>query len=63
MQCRVHECRASPPNSAGRQLGCSNVSPAHNENVGFYGTFSFEVEHTRELAQLVADYRPLRLVK
>jgi TnpA family transposase len=39
----------------------ARVSPAHNENVGFYGTFSFEVE--RELAQLVAGYRPLRLVK
>lgn len=39
----------------------AHVSPAHNENVDFYGTFSFEVE--RELAQLIAGYRPLRLVK
>jgi TnpA family transposase len=39
----------------------AHVSPAHNENVGFYGTFSFEVE--RELAQLIAGYRPRRLVK
>lgn len=39
----------------------AHVSPAHNENVGLYGTSSFEVE--RELAQLVAGYWPLRLVK
>lgn len=36
------------------------VSPAHNENVGFYGTFSFEVD--RELAALEGGYRPLRQV-
>ena len=36
----------------------AHVSPAHNENVGFYGTFLIEVE--KELAQLVAGYRPLR---
>jgi len=36
----------------------AHVSPAHNENVGFYGTFPIEVE--KELAQLVAGYRPLR---
>jgi TnpA family transposase len=37
----------------------AHVSPAHNENIGFYGTFSFEV--ASELAQLVDGYRPLRL--
>jgi len=30
----------------------------HNENVGFYGTFSFDVD--RELAALADGYRPLR---
>jgi len=34
------------------------ISPAHNENVGFYGTFSFDVD--RELAALAEGYRPLR---
>ncbi len=37
----------------------AHVSPAPNENIGFYGTFSFEV--ASELAQLVDGYRPLRL--
>lgn len=36
------------------------VSPAHNENISFYGTFSFEVD--RELAALAGGYRPLRRV-
>lgn len=36
----------------------AHVSPAHNENIAFYGTFSIEVD--RELAQLVGGYRPLR---
>jgi len=34
------------------------ISPAHNENIDFYGTFSFEVD--QELAQLPGGYRPLR---
>ena len=34
------------------------ISPSHNENVGFYGTFSFDVD--RELAALANGYRPLR---
>ncbi len=33
----------------------AHVSPTHNENIGFYGTFSFEV--ASELAQLVDGYR------
>jgi len=37
-----------------------HISPGHNENIGFYGTFSFEVD--TELAQLVDGYRPLRQV-
>jgi hypothetical protein len=37
----------------------AHVSPAHNENIGFNGTFSFEV--ASEPAQLVDGYRPLRL--
>ncbi len=37
----------------------AHVSLAHNENFGFYGTFSLEV--ASELAQLVDGYRPLRL--
>ncbi len=39
----------------------AHISPAHNENIGFYGTFTFEVD--QELAQLVAGYRPLRTAK
>jgi len=39
----------------------AHISPAHNENIGFYGTFTFEV--AQELAQLVAGYRPLRTAK
>jgi hypothetical protein len=39
----------------------AQASPAHNENVGVHGNFSFDVE--REVAQLVAGYRSLRLVK
>lgn len=38
----------------------AHISPGHNENIGFYGTFSFEVG--TELSQLVAGYRPLRQV-
>jgi hypothetical protein len=47
--------------TAGRQVDeelLTLISPAHNENVGFYGTFSFDVD--RELAQLADGYRPLR---
>ena len=47
--------------SAGHQVDeelLALISPAHNENVGFYGTFSFDVD--RELAQLSNGYRPLR---
>jgi TnpA family transposase len=47
--------------AAGRRIDddvLAHVSPAHNENIGFYGTFSFEV--ATELAQLVDGYRPLR---
>jgi TnpA family transposase len=47
--------------SGGRHIDdevLAHVSPAHNENIGFYGTFSFEV--ASELAQLVDGYRPLR---
>jgi hypothetical protein len=47
--------------TAGRQVDeelLALISPAHNENVGFYGTFSFDVD--RELAQLTDGYRPLR---
>lgn len=50
--------------SGGRHIGdevLAHVSPAHNENIGFYGTFSFEV--ATELAQLVDGYRPLRPTK
>jgi len=36
----------------------AHISPAHNENIAFYGTFSIEVD--RELSQLVGGYRPLR---
>jgi len=52
----VAELRAS-----GRQVDddlLALISPAHNENVGFYGTFSFDVD--RELAALAEGYRPLR---
>jgi TnpA family transposase len=45
----------------GRQVDhelLAHISPGHNENIGFYGTFSFEVD--RELAQLAGGYRPLR---
>jgi hypothetical protein len=34
------------------------ISPGHNENVGFYGAFSFDVD--RELAALADGYWPLR---
>jgi TnpA family transposase len=47
--------------SGGRHIDdevLGHISPAHNENIGFYGTFSFEV--ASELAQLVDGYRPLR---
>jgi len=47
--------------SGGRRIDdevLAHVSPAHNENIGFYGTFSFEV--ATELAQLIDGYRPLR---
>jgi TnpA family transposase len=47
--------------TAGRQVDeqlLALISPAHNENVGFYGTFSFDID--RELAQLADGYRPLR---
>ena len=47
--------------SSGRQVDedlLALISPAHNENVGFYGTFSFYVD--RELAALAEGYRPLR---
>lgn len=47
--------------TAGRQVDeelLALISPAHSENVGFYGTFSFDVD--RELAQLTDGYRPLR---
>ncbi len=36
----------------------AHISPAHNENIAFYGTFAIEVD--QELAQLVGGYRPLR---
>lgn len=52
----VAELRAS-----GRQVDedlLGLISPAHNENVGFCGTFSFAVD--RELAALADGYRPLR---
>jgi TnpA family transposase len=52
----VAELRAS-----GRRVDeelLSLISPAHNENVSFYGTFSFDVD--RELAALAEGYRPLR---
>ena len=47
--------------AGGRQIDdalLAHISPAHNENIAFYGTFSIEVD--RELAQLVGGYRPLR---
>lgn len=56
MALAVEELRAG-----GREIDdavLAHVSPAHNENIGFYGTFSIEVD--RELAQLVGGYRPLR---
>lgn len=49
--------------SVGRHIDdelVAHVSPGHNENIGFYGTFSFEVD--AELALLVDGYRPLRQV-
>jgi hypothetical protein len=52
----VAELRAS-----GRQVDeklLALISPAHNENVGFYQTFSFDVD--RELAALAEGYRLLR---
>ncbi len=50
--------------AAGRRIDddvLAHISPAHNENIGFYGTFTFEIDE--ELAQLVAGYRPLRIAK
>jgi TnpA family transposase len=39
----------------------AHISPARNENIGFYGTFRFDVE--RELSELdPAGYRPLRAI-
>lgn len=48
--------------TAGRHVDDSvlaHISPAHSENVNFFGTISVDVD--RELAQLdAAGYRPLR---
>jgi hypothetical protein len=47
--------------AGGRQIDdavLAHISPAHNENIAFYGAFPIEVD--RELAQLVGGYRPLR---
>jgi len=56
MALAVNELRAG-----GREIDdavLAHVSSAHNENIGFYGTFPIEVD--RELAQLVGGYRLFR---
>jgi hypothetical protein len=46
-----------PPDARSTTSALALISPAHHENVGFYRTFSFDVD--LELAQLAAGCRPL----